>query len=62
MLMLALAECDNNDNAPAGGEKKMRLLITKRPLQKTQFSKNSPRQSDKTGTTGAGKALIAGSL
>ncbi len=58
MLMLALAGCDNNDNAPTA-VKKMRLLkLLKRPLQKTRVQQNSPAwQPQKLAQQSAGKAL-----
>ncbi|MFO6426445.1 hypothetical protein ACLBOM_11985 [Escherichia coli] len=57
MLMLALAGCDNNDNAPTAV--KMRLLkLLKRPLQKTRVQQNSPCRRDKNWPQqSAGKVL-----
>ncbi len=59
MLMLALAGCDNNDNAPTAVKKKMRLLkLLKRPLQKTRVQQNSPcRRDKKLAQQSAGKVL-----
>ena len=47
MLMLALAGCDNNDNAPTAVKKDAPSEVTKAASQKTRVQQNSPCRRDK---------------
>lgn len=47
MLMLALAGCDNNDNAPTAVKKDAPSEVTKAASSENVSSENFPRRSDK---------------
>ena len=57
MLMLALAGCDNNDNAPTAVKKDAPSEVTKAASSENASSAKLSRQSDEAAQQSAGKVL-----